>query len=72
MKFQVFQDTQEPCAFNTRQSRTRFPISNTTARDCGKFGPGIHVEFIETTEFEPPPGTKFRLILLKVGGQTSG
>ena len=66
-KFQVIQDRSDAIRILYSAEPGIQPDFDYYRREIAeRCGPDLKVEFIETDEFEHPPGTKFRLILSKV------
>ena len=71
-KFQVIQD--EPDAIRilyTGEEGARPDFAYYRQEIAGRCGSELRVDFVETAEFEHPPGTKFRLIMSKVSATSA-
>lgn len=66
-KFQVIQDSLDTVRILYVRERGVTPALDSFRRDIAdRMGSELQVSFVETGEFEQPPGTKFRLIMSKL------
>ena len=67
-KFQVIQDKPDAIRILYSEEPGAQPDFDYYRREiAGRCGPDLHVEFVQADTFEQPPGTKFRLILSRIG-----